>query len=70
MANHTLVIFRKEVIKVDTFLALFMGAMTLFLMTHQQVGVSQGFNPQIDVALESLKNATNLLKDAEASTGL
>ena len=54
-----------------------MGAMTLILISStMEVGVSQGFNPfnpfnpQIDVALERLKNATNYLKDAEASTGL
>ena len=30
--------------------------------THYQLGVAQGFNAQYDEAVESLKNAINLLK--------
>merc|ERR1712088_586714 len=30
--------------------------------THYQLGVAQGFNAQYDEAMESLKNAINLLK--------
>ena len=45
MANHKLVILKKEVIQADTFLFLFFGVMTLFLIIllspNQQVGVAQ-----------------------------
>ena len=66
MANHSLVILKKEVIKADTFLFVFFGVMTLFLIIllspNNKVGVAQGFNDHIDEAVESLKNAINLLK--------
>ena len=32
--------------------------------THYQLGVAQGFNAQYDEAVESLKNAINLIKEA------
>ena len=62
MANHSLVIFKKEVIKADTFLVVFFGVMTLsIIIINNQGGVAQGFNAQIDEAVESLKHAINLL---------
>ena len=67
MANHSLVIFKKEVIKADTFLVVFCGVMTLLiLIINNQGGVAQGFNAQAVAveaaeAVESLKHAINLL---------
>ena len=49
MANHSLVIFKKEVIKADTFLVVFVGVMTLLILiinNQSPGGVAQGFNAQ------------------------